>query len=93
MYEKPLYPTPDGYRRSAKNPNSNNSLKKEVQNLLAIKAARLQKVNDQNTVQPSDTPKISNQLLSRKQVKYKPQISEKAAKLIAMAIKSMLRSK
>ncbi len=84
MYEKPLYPTPDGYRRSSKNPYKNQCLRKEVEDLRALKA-RLNK-EDSSLNEP-------NKKSSSQPQKKRVQISDKAAKLIALAIKSMLRSK
>jgi hypothetical protein len=92
MYEKPLYPTPDGYRRSDKNPNKNHCLKDEVLALLAQKA-RLQK-NNQIPDEKSNTDNQSSQKARLLQCsKKKVQISEKSAQLLAQAIKSLLKSK
>lgn len=94
MYEKPLYPTPDGYRRSKKNPYKKDCLKNEVINLLAQKAI-LQKASastdQQSTV--NDSKQLPGKAAILPYKKKKVQISEKAAQLIAQAIKTMLRSK
>lgn len=93
MYEKPLYPTPDGYRRSSKNPNKTKSLKQEVEELRALKARLVKETPPASqTVKSAEskTPSLNYFLQSPKK---QTQISEKAAKLIASAIKSLLRSK
>ncbi len=89
MYEKPLYPTPEGYRRSDKNPYKKNCLKDEVMAMLKQKA-KLQKNSIPN---PSESKQLSSKSSLLPYPKNNGQISEKAAKLIAQAIKSMLRSK
>lgn len=89
MYEKPLYPTPEGYRRAEKNPNKKNCLKDEVMALLQQKA----KLQKNSTPKPADLKQLSsNPTLLPYPSKKKGQMSDKAAKLITEAIKSMLKS-
>ncbi len=89
MYEKPLYPTPEGYRRSNKNPYKKNCLKNEVMAMLEQKA----KLQKNNIPKSSDSKQLPSKSTLLPYAKNKGQMSEKAAKLIAQAIKSMLRSK
>jgi len=89
MYEKPLYPTPEGYRRVNKNPYKKNCLKDEVMALLEQKA-RLQKNSIPKSIDSKQLP-LNSTLLSYP--KKKGQMSEKTAELITQAIKSLLRSK
>ncbi len=93
MYEKPLYPTPDGYRRKEKNPYKKSCLKDEVMAMMAQKA-RLQKNTLPTTGEAtpgSEQIPPKTQLLNKS--KKKVQLSDKAANLIAQTIKSLLRSK
>ncbi len=73
MYEKPQYLTPDGYRRSSKNPYKRKSTKK-------------------NSPIPGRGPSHDN-ILSAKHFQRNAQrgISKEAAKLIAQALKGMLK--
>ena len=76
MYEKPQYITPDGYRRSSKNPYKKKGVKKVVRKAPAEKNSQL-----------------SRKMLSAKQFQRDAQrgISKEAAKLIAQALKGMLK--
>ena len=76
MYEKPQYLTPNGYRRKSKNPYKKKSVKKLVRRASSEK---------------NSLP--SKKMLSAKQFQRNAQrgISEEAAKLIAQAIKGMLK--
>jgi hypothetical protein len=76
MYEKPQYITPDGYRRSSKNPYKKKVVKKAVRKTPAGKNSQL-----------------SRKMLSVKQFQKDAQrgISKEAAKLIAQALKGMLK--
>lgn len=89
MYEKPLYPTPEGYRRSNKNPNKKNCLKDEVMAMLEQKA----KLQKNSIPKSSDSKQLPSKSPLLPYPKNKGQMSEKAAELITQAIKSMLRSK
>jgi len=89
MYEKPLYPTPEGYRRSDKNPYKKKCLKDEVMAMREQKA-KLKKNCIPNT---SDSKQLSSNLTLLSHQKKKGQMSEKAAELITQAIKSLLNSK
>lgn len=87
MYEKPLYPTPDGYKRSQNNPYRKKCLREEVEELK--RQIRKQDEPTPAGLQPN-TPQKSAALNSARR---KVQLSEKAAQLIASAIKTLLRSK
>jgi hypothetical protein len=51
MFEKPQYLTPDGYRRSAKNPLKKNSVKKAIAKKKLLSAKKLTK-NVQRGISP-----------------------------------------
>ena len=95
MYEKPQYLTPDGYRRLSKSPSKDGNLKKEISDFLAYKIYRngTNQVSTNNQLQntKSVNPYVARFLRSKHQVQ--PAISENAAKLIALAIKGLLKSK
>lgn len=76
MYEKPQYLTPSGYRRSMKNPNAKKGTRKTIQH---------------NPIEQNST--ASRKMLSAKQFQRNAQrgISKEAAKLIAQALKGMLK--
>lgn len=87
MYENPQYLTPNGYQRFTKNPYGNKSVKKEVSALLAAR-------NHKTDSSKSGEKKLSSQTLHHGRISGKqPQTSDKAAKLIALAIKDLLRNK
>jgi|GEM_PF-954345 len=103
MYEKPQYLTPDGYRRAKKNPfKSGLPLKEAAQRL-----AKSENGNSADTPNPPALKETKNSsalqikpcvanYLRKKQsgsLKQKSGISDKAAMLIAEAIKSLLNSK
>jgi len=76
MYEKPQYLTPDGYRRSKKNPYQRKCVKEVIRKA------------------PTEKKSLSSQkMLSAKQFQRNAQrgISKEAAKLIAQALKGMLK--
>jgi len=98
MYEKPQYMTPDGYRRAKKNPFKSGLPLKEAAERLAkteskgpADSTQSQKSNGSRNVSPQVARflKIKQGTLPNKQ----PAMSEKAALLIAEAIKSLLKSK
>jgi len=76
MYEKPQYLTPEGYRRSSKNP-----FKKKVVKKAAGKAPA------------GHNSQLTRKMLSARQFQRDAQrgISKEAAKLIAQALKGMLK--
>ena len=90
MYEKPQYPTPDGYRRLSRNPSKDGSLKREISDLITHKSISKQ-VSPDPRLSGSGTinPNVARYLRSKQQ----PAISENAAKLIALTIKGLLKSK
>jgi hypothetical protein len=100
MYEKPLYLTPDGYRRTPKNPfKSAIPFKEAVQRLAETDKTKSMAIKDPATNASADPLKIKPHIarfLKSKQggaIKKQPVISEKAALLIAEAIRNLLKSK
>ncbi|NLE02783.1 MAG: hypothetical protein GX640_23195 [Fibrobacter sp.] len=100
MYEKPQYLTPDGYRRSSNNPYRDGSLNSEIQKLILKKTILKNATPQPSSTEPPQTNRygsvhpIVQQYLDQKFKRpAKPQISDKAAKLIAMTIKGLLNSK
>lgn len=101
MYEKPQYLTPDGYRRTSKNPfKSGIPFKEAVQRLAEADKTKPLVTKDQTVSTNSDSLKIKPHVahfLKLKQgsgvIKKQPVISEKAALLIAEAIRNLLKSK
>ena len=100
MFEKPQYLTPDGYRRTSKNPfKSGLPLKEAAQRFAESDKTKLPETKDTaanaNTAPLKIKPHIAN-FLKLKQggvIKKQPVMSEKAALLIAEAIKNLLKSK
>jgi hypothetical protein len=96
MYEKPQYLTPDGYKRtnsgSSKEHNIKDSISKPVNAEKIQELLRMKKFLNQSSTSKKSTNANLNQ--SEKNITKKGglQISDKAAKLIALAIKDMLRS-
>ncbi|MDG5814534.1 hypothetical protein QA601_05570 [Chitinispirillales bacterium ANBcel5] len=81
MYENPLYRTPDGLKRFKKNPSARKNISKQGGNF------------DKNNIQPSsslDQFIVKNRKAISSLSPPKKQISEKSAKIIALALKSML---
>jgi len=95
VYEKPQYPTPNGYRRMSENPCRKGSKSREIADFLArnghlresIPAKQEQKSH--SSFKPGINPNVARILKCRE----KPGISDEAAKLIAASIKSLLQSK
>lgn len=98
MYEKPQYFTPDGYRRASKNPFKSGIPFKEAVQRLAEKDQSLQTgkndLIDNKNKSLSIKPHVANFLKLKQDVhiKKQSQISDKAAKLIAEAIRGLLKS-
>ncbi len=98
MYEKPQYFTPDGYRRTPKNPFKSGIPFKEAVQRLAEKEQSVQSNkkdlvdNKKNSL--SIKPHVAHFLKLKQGVQIKKQspISDKAAKLIAEAIRGLLKS-
>jgi hypothetical protein len=96
MYEKPQYPTPDGYKRLSGNPYKTNGMKDEIHDLISQKN-KIKKFDTENNQKQSSAQQVKSvkpavaQFLQR--MNKKPPISEKAALLIAQAIKGLLHSK
>lgn len=82
MYEKPQYLTPSGYKRLDKNPYSNPLLLKKI-----LQEKKLTQQNEKN-VNSKRILSAQNRLGSQKRV----QISDQAAKLIALAIRDLLNT-
>jgi hypothetical protein len=100
MFEKPQYLTPDGYRRTPKNPfKSGIPFKEAVQRLADADKTKTPVPKVPATKAGTDPLKIKPHVahfLKLKQVgvlKKQPVISEKAALLIAEAIRNLLKSK
>jgi hypothetical protein len=98
MYEKPQYLTPDGYKRTGKNPfKSGIPFKEAVQRLASNensdpvlnKDIPNKKVFDSTKIKPH----IAQFLKSKQNLDIKQSgISDNAARLIAMAIKGLLKN-
>ena len=73
MYEKPQYFTPEGFKRSSKNPLRKKKLKKKVS------------LNNSNSIRKKQLEKFAGLQSSQKG------ISKESAKLIAKAIRGMLK--
>jgi hypothetical protein len=86
MFEKPQYLTPDGYKRSARNPLNKGQLRDSVKSGSDRQPATSAKPQSPLPFLPD--PRKALTVGKKKQV-----ISDKAARLIAMAIKDMLRQK
>jgi hypothetical protein len=100
MYEKPQYLTPDGYRRTQKNPfKSGIPFKEAVQRFAENDKTKPTDSKDPATNSSVDPLKIKPHIarfLKLKQggvTKKQPVISDKAALLIAEAIRNLLKSK
>jgi len=96
MYEKPQYLTPDGYKRtksgSSKEHNTKDSTSRPVNADKIQELLRMKKFLSQSSTSKKSTGANLNQSEKIITKKSSPQISDKAAKLIALAIKDMLRS-
>lgn len=99
MYEKPQYFTPDGFRRVPKNPfKTGISLEEAAKRLAENKNSK-----NTDTLNKSEKkidfknikPHVAHFLKLHQNVEIKkhPQMSDKAAQLIAEAIKSLLNNK
>jgi hypothetical protein len=98
MYEKPQYLTPDGYKRASKNPfkgGSNKSDQKKTDGDSYLRALIGQKKNlvKASELQKESFDKKPSAIQRPQGVRNGVGISEKAARLIALAIKDLLNSK
>jgi hypothetical protein len=97
MYEKPQYLTPDGYRRTGRNPFKQGiPFNEAVQRLASNDKSDPDATKDSINKKPFDSSKIKPhiaQFLKSKQKNEtkKAVISEDAARLIALAIKGLLK--
>ena len=80
MYEKPQYLTPDGFRRSSKNPLKADASFNPNTALTLIRKKKMALLAKKNAYTAAGSGK-------------KPVLSEEAAKAIAAAISGMLRKK
>lgn len=100
MYEKPQYFTPDGFRRSSGNPFKPGIPYSEAVKRLAEKnmsQGKTSESSDKQTGPLTIKPHIARFLKMKEgsgtlPQKKQPVISEEAARLIANAIKGLLRS-
>jgi hypothetical protein len=98
MYEKPQYLTPDGYRRSKKNPFRSGIPFNEAAKQLAENNNFTQNDKNENSQEIKNRPiqikpHVAQFLKKQQNVSMKKQspISDKAARLIAEAIRSLLK--
>lgn len=96
MYEKPQYLTPGGYKRtkndSLKEDNSKNDVSKPVSAEKIHELLRMKKFLNKPSLSKKSTTANLNQVERIIPKRGGLQISDQAAKLIALAIKDMLRS-
>lgn len=98
MYEKPQYLTPDGYKRASKNPFKDGSNKSDQKKTGGDSYLRTLIEQKKKLTKSSETAKVSvekgSSVVQRTQGgRNSVGISEKAARLIALAIKDLLNSK
>jgi len=93
MYEKPEYLTPDGYKRSPKNPlGSGEDLGTDIRKTIQEYRALQKKKQLLSTMTSPNQPLLPSGTSPQLPRKARKGMSEKTARLIAMVLKDLLKS-